>query len=149
MTAENQKIYDSGPSKPSDDFWLKHGQTMLTDSLPSIRSAAKSLMTGLGLLKAIYLGILGFADLVPKDAQTVEKAVFVIPLLIWLYALYNCLYVMMTQKLNLNLHCPDDIRAESQAVLKEKQNALTWAFCLLALGLIAATVLLLLLPLNL
>lgn len=138
MPNENEKIYDSPPSKPTDTFWLKQGEKMLKDSLPSIREAAKSLMTGLGLLKAIYLGILGFAEFVPKTMPLPYKALFISPLLLWLCALYCCLCVMMTKEYKINLHSPDDIREKSQSQLKAKQKSLQLAFWLLAIGLITA-----------
>lgn len=141
MPNENEKIYDSGPSKPSDSFWLKQGEKMVEESLASIRGAAKSLMTGLGLLKGIYLGILGFADFVPATLPLPVKGLFILPLLFWLGALYCCLCVMMTKEYEVNLHSPDDIREKSQATLKSKQGSLVCAFWLLAIGLIAAMLL--------
>ncbi|MHC4559366.1 MAG: hypothetical protein ACYS80_18900 [Planctomycetota bacterium] len=138
MANDNEKIYESPPSKPSDSFWLKQGEKMLEDSLPSIREAAKSLMTGLGVLKAIYLGILGFADLVPKTASLSLKSLFTLPLLLWLGALYFCLCVMMTKESQINLHSPEDIRQSAKQALKSKQNYLKLAFWLLTIGLFLA-----------
>ena len=138
MANENEKIYESPPSKPSDTFWLEQGKKMLEGSLPSIRDAAKSLMTGLGVLKAIYLGILGFADLVPKTASLSLKSLFTLPLLLWLGALYFCLCVMMTKESQINLHSPDDIRQSAEQALKSKQNSLKLAFWLLTIGLLLA-----------
>ncbi len=138
MANENEKIYDSGPSEPDDDFWLEQGVKMVEGSLPSVREAAKSLMTGLGVLKAIYLGILGFADLVPKTASLSLKSLFTLPLIFWLCALYCCLCVMMTKESQINLHSPDDIRQSAEQSLKSKQNSLKLAFWLLTIGLIFA-----------
>ena len=59
----------------------------------------------------------------------------------WLGAVYNCLRVRMTQKLDINLHSPDDIREESQSILKNKNTQLCLAFWMLTLGLIAALML--------
>ncbi|MCP4613107.1 MAG: hypothetical protein GY845_30810 [Planctomycetes bacterium] len=138
---ENEKIYDSGQSEPDDDFWFEQGKKMVEESLPSIRDAAKSLMTSLGILNAIYLGILGFADLVPKTAPKTLKGLFVSPLIFWLIALYCCLCVMMTEKSQINLHSPDNIRQNTEDALKSKQFFLKLAFWLLTIGLILAIVL--------
>ncbi len=138
MANENEKIYDSGPSEPDDDFWLEQGRKMVEGSLPSVRDAAKSLMTGLGVLKAIYLGILGFADLVPKTASLSLKSLFTLPLIFWLGALYCCLCVMMTKESQINLYSPDNIRQNAECTLKSKQNSLKLAFWLLTIGLIFA-----------
>lgn len=138
MANENEKIYDSGPSEPDDDFWLEQGKKMLEGSLPSIRDAAKSLMTGLGVLKAIYLGILGFADIVPKTASLGLKSLFTLPLIFWLGALYFCLCVMMTEESRINLYSPDNIRQNAECTLKSKQNSLKLAFWLLTIGLLLA-----------
>ncbi len=138
MANENEKIYDSGPSEPDDDFWLEQGRKMLEGSLSSVREAAKSLMTGLGVLKAIYLGILGFADLFPKTASLELKSLFTLPLIFWLGALYCCLCVMITKESQINLYSPDNIRQNAECTLKSKQNSLKLAFWLLTIGLIFA-----------
>ena len=59
---------DSPPADPEHLFWLEQGRRMLTDSvsLTAVREAAKSMMTGLGAMQTIYIGVLGFADFVPK-----------------------------------------------------------------------------------
>ena len=59
----------------------------------------------------------------------------------WLGAVYNCLRVMTTQRLDINLYSPDDIREESQSILKNKNTQLCLAFWMLTLGLITALVL--------
>jgi hypothetical protein len=94
------------------------------------------------MLSAVYLGILGFAKLVPETASFVQKAAFVTPLVFWLLALYFSLDVMMTKQLSINLHSPDDIRKQSEEILKEKQRHLYWAFGALAAGFAIALVLL-------
>lgn len=125
---DEEKIYDSPPSEPEDEFWLDQGKKMIEDSMRSVRDAAKSLMTGLGLLKTIYLGILGFADFIPARLPQFYKSLFIVPLLFWLFALYHCLLVMMTKRLTINLHSPDNIRSQSGKILMEKQKSLQWAF---------------------
>ena len=142
MAAKKEVIYDSPPSQPDDDFWLDQGRKMLDASLGAVRDAAKSLMTGLGLLKGIYLGILAFADFIPKSLPLLLKGLFILPLLCWLTALYCSLQVMMTQRLDLHLHSPEEIRQKSAAVLVDKQRHLQYAFRALSLGLIVAFLLL-------
>jgi hypothetical protein len=142
MAKQKEIIYDSAPSQPDDDFWLEQGRKMLGESYGAARKAAKTLMRGLGMLNAVYLGILGFAKLVPEYASFVQKSVFVTPLVFWLLALYFSLEVMMTKQLSINLHSPDDIRKNSEEVLKEKQRHLYWALGALAVGLAIALLLL-------
>jgi len=95
-------------------------------------------MAGLGVLKGIYLGILGFPDFVPKAALWPAKGLFLLPLLFWLLALYCCLCVMMIKAHSINLHSPESIRQICESTLKEKQKSLLCAFVMLALGLIIA-----------
>ncbi len=57
----SEKVYDSPPSEPDDDFWLEQGGRMLAESLTTVRTAASALLSALGVLQGIYLGILGFA----------------------------------------------------------------------------------------
>lgn len=142
MADEKEIIYDSAPAEPDDDFWLEQGQKMISGSITAVREAAKALMTGLGLLKGIYLGVLGFADYIPKTMPLLHRSLFLLPLLLWVTALYLCLQVMMTTRLDINLHSPDDIRKKSESVLNEKQGRLRWAFWTLVIGLVAALMLL-------
>jgi hypothetical protein len=141
MITEQQEIIESAPSETDDDFWLDQGKKMVEGSLASVREAAKSLLTGLGVLQGIYLGILGFAEFIPKTMPILQKSLFIIPLLCWLMALYQSLQVMMTLVFNVHLHSPDDIRMMSDTMLKEKQGKLKWAFWFLTLGLVMAFVL--------
>ena len=141
MPDENGKIYESPGDEFDDDFWLEHGKKMLEESLPTTRDAAKSLMTGLGLLKAFYLGILGFSEYIPKDMPVAQKSLFFTPLIVWLIALYFSIEAIIPQRLAVNLRSPDDIRRKSQSQLRAKQKSLLWAFWLLAAGLVSALLL--------
>ena len=98
------------------------------------------------VLIILGLGILGFADFIPKSMPLLQKCLFVLPFLFWLSALHHSLQVMMTQPLNINLHSPDDIRKKSEEVLKKKQNNLQRAFWALTVGIIVALLLLILRP---
>ena len=60
----------------------------------------------------------------------------------WLLALYFCIEVVMTRRLDIYLHSPTDLREKSTALLLEKQRSLQWAFYLLAVGMIVAFLLL-------
>jgi hypothetical protein len=142
MPNENEKIYDSPPSEPDDDFWLEQGKQMIEGSFEAVQEAAKALMTGLGLLQSIYLGILGFADYIPKTLSLPVKTIFLLPLVLWLLALHSCLQVMMTKRLDINLFSPDDIRSNYNQVLRDKQKHLKSGFWELTIGLIVAFLLL-------
>ena len=142
MPNENEKIYDSPPSEPDDDFWLEQGKKMIEGSFGAVQEATKSLMTGLGLLQSIYLGILGFADYIPKTLSLPVKTIFLLPLLFWLLALYSCLQVMMTKRLDITLFSPDDIRSNYNRVLRDKQKNLKSGFWELTIGLVVAFLLL-------
>ncbi|HEV7890076.1 MAG TPA: hypothetical protein VGP08_05530 [Pyrinomonadaceae bacterium] len=139
VTARRQpteKIYDSPPSEPDDELWLTHGAKMLEDSVPSVRNAASALITELGLLQTAYLGILGFAKFIPEEMDIYKKALFVVPLVPWVFATYFCLRVMKTELLNINLRSPTDIRKKAAKLLEDKQRDLEIAFALLIAGII-------------
>jgi hypothetical protein len=70
------------------------------------------------------------------------KALLVLPLILWLLALYFSLEVMMTRRRDLNLLSPDDIRQKSNEILDAKQKNLQAAFWCLAVGLVLAILLL-------
>lgn len=131
-------IYQSAPSEPDDDFWLEQANKLIVESLPAVREAAKSLMTGLGALQGIYLGMLGFAKFIPETAQWWEKAMFFPPLLCWMLGLYQCLKVAKTEELTIYRNSPADIRQKLGELAKEKQRELDLAFYWMLGGLAAA-----------
>jgi hypothetical protein len=130
------KIYASGACEPEDDpLWSGTARWSLT---PTVRTAASSLTTAIGVLQGIYLGVLGFAKFVPETLPLYQKALFIIPLILWLVALYNCIDVGLTKRIDVYMNSPEDIRQKSLALAAEKQRSLQWAFWLLTLGLLAA-----------
>ena len=135
-------VYASAPSEVDDDLWLEQGKLMIKESLATVRGAANALMTALGVLQGVYLGILGFSNFIPKTLPLAQKLLFALPLLVWLFALYNCVLVAMTEKLTVNLQSPSDIRDQSTRLLEEKQHYLEIAFWMFAVGLLAAFALL-------
>ncbi|MDW7682172.1 MAG: hypothetical protein SCK70_16535 [bacterium] len=126
MSDQNDIIYDSPASAPDDAFWLEQGRKMVTGSLSGVRSAASSLISALGVIKAIYFGILGFAEFIPENWSIWGKCLFITPLLIWLIALYCCVQVVMTQKLILYLHSPEHIQRIYESTIMQKQRQLEW-----------------------
>lgn len=141
MSATNEKIFDSPASDPEDDFWLEHGRQMVTESLPAVRSAANALIMAIGVMEAIYMGILGFGEFIPTDLPFLQKIIFALPLLIWLGSIYCCIGVVMTRELQVYLYSPEDIKKKATSFVLEKQRQLKWGFWLLVVGLIAAFVL--------
>jgi hypothetical protein len=134
----SDKIYSSAPSEPDDDFWLEEGKRMVTESLGSVRNAANSLTASLGMLQSFYLGILSLGQALPAQARWWEKALFVAPMMLWLLALYLCIAVVMTKKLEVFVNSPSDVREKSMQMLLQKQRQLQWAMILLAAGLVGA-----------
>lgn len=136
MENKEEKIYESEASQADDDFWMEQGRKMVEMSLGAVLEGAKSLLTGLGLMISVYLGILGFADFIPKSSSILIKAIFVLPLLIWLYAVRFCLRVIMTKELSLNPFSPDEIQKRYENLLREKEEDLILGFRCLSVGLI-------------
>lgn len=131
-------IYQSPASEPDDDFWLEQANKMIVDSLPAVRSATSALMTGLGALQGIYLGMLGFAKFVPETMELRLKALFIVPPLCWMVGLLQCLQVMKTENLQFFRHSPEDIRQSLKKLAKRKQRKLELAFYWMLSGLLAA-----------
>jgi hypothetical protein len=138
---KNEEIFESAPSEPDDEFWLEQGTKMIADSIPSIRSAADSVIKALGALQSVWLGILGFAKIIPESWPVLSKAFFVVPFLFWMPAMYFCVQIMATQLLNINPNSPSDIREQTTQLVIEKQVQLEKALLYLFLGIIAAFVL--------
>ena len=132
------EIFESAPPAPDDDLWLEYGRKQLTESPAAIRSAASALLTGLGAMQGIYLGVLGFAKFIPEDIALVKKFFFVAPLLLWMIAVYHCLQVLRTDLAQMNLLSPSQIRASHEAWVREKQRLLDHAFWWMFGGMVAA-----------
>ncbi len=141
MSENNEIIYDSPTSDPEDDFWLEHGRQMVTESLSAVRSAANALIVALGIVEGFYLGVLGFSNFIPDEMVLWKKALFIFPLLFWMISIYFCVGVVMTRKIDVFLHSPNDIKEKSTKFTLEKQRQLQWGFWFLAIGLIVAFVL--------
>lgn len=135
-----EDIPDSPRADPEHLFWLEQGRKMLTDSvsLTAVREAAKSMMTGLGAMQTIYIGVLGFADFIPKTMDLPLKWAFALPPIPWLIALYLCLKVLKTDGMEVRLKSPGEIRDRLQQLVRDKQHDLDVAFWLLLAGLVTA-----------
>ncbi len=144
MTDQNEKIYDSPPSGPDDEFWLEQGRELIKTSIPGVRDAAKSLMTGLGLFKGIYLGIVGFAEFIPKTIPVYMKCIYMTPMVFWMAGAWLCLRVLMTRDRKMLSHSPDDIRRAMEQIMNEKQGQLEWAFGAAVCGMVFAMILVIL-----
>lgn len=140
MLEQNQTeiIYDSAPSESDDDLWLTHGAKMLEESVPAVRTAASEVIKALGMLMTVYLGILGFAKFIPESMEVYNKALFVVPIVPWVIAIYYSLRVMKTDIIRINLRSPSDIRGKAAELLEEKQRYLEFAYALLTAGIVLA-----------
>ena len=143
MAEPDEEIFDSPSSDPEDAIWLEQGKLMLTESLESVRCAANGLLTALGLLEAIYLGIIGFAEFLPESCPLTTQMLFFTPLLLWLVSIYFCVLVLLTKRFEIRLHAPREIKTLSNQILHERQRYLMLAFWTLAAGLVAAFALML------
>ena len=144
MPQPDDEIFDSPPSDPEDAIWLEQGKLMLTESMESMRSAANGLLTALGLLETIYLGIIGFAKFIPETCPLTTQMLFFTPLLFWLLSIYFCVRVLLPKRFEIRLFAPREIKALSNQILRERQRYLLLAFWTLAVGLVAAFFLILL-----
>ena len=138
--SQTEVIYESAPSEVDDELWLAHGAKMLEESVPGVRGAASELIKALGMLQTVYLGILGFAKFIPEGMEVYNKALFVAPIVPWVWAIYYCLRVMKTEIVRINLRSPSDIREKAAELLEEKQRYLEIAFVLLIVGIVLAFV---------
>lgn len=138
MPDEIIDLGDSPPTPPDADLWLEYGRKLVNDAPDRLRGAATSLMTGLGALQGIYLGILGFAIFIPETIDVRLKLVLVVPLMLWMLALYHCLKVLMTDVSEVHLNSPSDLRQDYARMIAEKQHLLTVAFWLMLGWLIVA-----------
>ena len=143
MADKEEKIYRSPDSEPDDAFWLEMGKKMVEESLPAIRAAAIHMITGIWVMEGIYLGILGFTKLPAKSLNLPMKILLIVPLLLWIIALFGGVRVLKTHEMQVYLHSPDDIRKKAAASLKEKQRYLNQAFWTLAAGVFLAVILIL------
>lgn len=141
QTKKVDVIYQSAPSEPDDDFWLEQANKLIVESLPAVRAAATSMMTGLGALQGIYIGMLGFVKFIPDTAELWMKVLFIAPLLCWMAGLHQCLKVAKSEELSFYRNSPEDIRQKIGDLSKEKQQELDVAYYWMVVGLIGVFVL--------
>jgi hypothetical protein len=135
---DTDDILTSAPSAPDDDYWLEQGRKLHGESLAAVRTAAENLLKGLTALQGLYLAILGFSKYVPETIGTVEKFLFVVPLLLWMIATYHAVQVQMTESREINLHAPAEIRDWLNELARGKQRSLQTALWWFFAGLAAA-----------
>jgi len=111
---------------------------MVEDSIPSLRNAASELLKAFAMLMTVYLGILGFAHFIPENLEAYNKALFIVPIVLWVIAVFYCLRVMKTEIVRINLRSPSEIRDRAAKLLRQKQRYLEVAFGLLITGIVFA-----------
>jgi len=136
MPEENTTVYDSPPSDPMDLFWLEQGKKLVEDSIGAITDGTKSMITVVGLLKGIYIGIIGFADFIPKTFPLMYKFLYLLPLLFWLVALHSYGYVLSTRKVQFNIHNPGEIKDIYFQILAQKQQSFNIGLWLQSIGIV-------------
>jgi len=139
--ANPPEVYDSIMPEPDDAFWLDQGRKMVEDSSSALQDAAKYMTTCLGVIVAIYVGVLGFGDFA-KEMSFGQACLFMLPVLSWLASIFFCMCVLRTGIYTLCLNSPTDIRCKYEVILETKQSNLNWAFGCLSAGLLIAAFLL-------
>lgn len=86
----------------------------------------------------MYLGLLGFGDLVPSSFPLPLKLLFLLPLACWFLAFYLCLLVLLTRQLSFHPNAPEEIRQVHEHLLVRRQRLLMAAFVVMAVGLVSA-----------
>ncbi len=129
-------------SSDAEKFWKEQGRELLKSSIPSIEAAGKQLITLLTTMQGIYLGVVAYSEFSKKLAEIPKAQHFllVIPLLIWLGALYAALHIFRTQKYTFH---PDDVKKIQETyenIAAVKQQTLTPTFQLIVAGLLAAVI---------
>ena len=142
MSENKHEVFESAPEKPLDDFWLEQGKKLIEGSIPALQDAAKNLITLLGLLNTLYMGILAFTDYTTVSGGFFLKSAYGLPLICWLASLYFVLKVVMTRHRDINPLSPEDIERAYIDIVKTKQFNLRASFWFITAGLIFAAILL-------
>ena len=128
------------PLDAEDTFWLEQGRELLKGSIAAIENAGKQLITLLTTMQGIYLGAVAYSEFTKKLAHVPvwQHLVLIIPLLIWLCALYFALNIFRTQAYKIRLNAPGEIEAAFDRIAAAKQKFLSFTYWLIVLGLLAA-----------
>lgn len=121
-------------------FWKEQGRELLKRSISAIEAAGKQLITLLTTMQGIYLGVVAYSEFTKKlaDIPPWQHFLLVIPLLIWLIALYFALKIFHTQEYTFH---PDDveaIRKSYQTITALKQKNLDLTYRWIVAGLVVA-----------
>ncbi len=123
-----------------DEFWLEQGKEFVKSSIPAIQDAGKHLITMLTTMQGIYLAAVAYSEIM-KTVGTFPKwqyFVLVLPLLIWLGALYFALNIFRTKGYEIHLNAPDEIKRKLDEIASFKQNNLNRTYYLIVFGFLVA-----------
>jgi hypothetical protein len=85
----------------------------------------------------VYLGLLGFGDLVPSSFPLPLKLLFLLPLACWFLAFYLCL-LLPTRQRSFPPNAPEEIRQVHEHLLARRQQLLMAMFVVMAVGQVSA-----------
>lgn len=138
MAKNKEIIFESALPELGDDFWLEQGKNLFENTVNSLNEAAKLFITGIGLMKGIYLGILGFSDVVANAVTQQNKFILIVPFLCWILSLFYALRVIVLQREKMFIFSPEDIREKYFVLVKSKRFNLKLSFYTFVVGLFSA-----------
>jgi len=138
------EILQSSVLTDEEKFWLEQGKKYVDKSIDAIEAAGKQLLAMLTTVNGIYLAAVTFSDLMKTSLEFAYRILFIAPFLLWLAAIFFAMRLFKTQKHQVVLISPDDIKKFYQRVVSHKQSQLNWCFVFLVGGLVVVMIALLL-----
>lgn len=104
----DEKLTDRNILQPWESVWLGYGQELLKNSPDLIDGTAKSLVTMISAVTAIYTGALAFVSITEKSFVYPTNLVFLIPYIPFLISIYFSIVVINPRILKFK---PDDVNS--------------------------------------
>ena len=127
------------PVTELDEFWLDTARTAVKESVASLEEAAKQLIAAVTLVEGIYFAAVSWSDLhkvmaVSGTEAWFRIALFVSPIVLWLFCLFFAVRVFTPETYKTNLSSPEMAEQFYREMVRHKHRNLKRAYWALLSG---------------
>ena len=127
------------PVTELDEFWLDTARTAVKESVASLEEAAKQLIAAVTLVEGIYFAAVSWSDMhkvmaVSGTEAWFRIALFVSPIVLWLFCLFFAVRVFTPKTYKTNLSSPEMAEQFYREMVRHKHRNLKRAYWALLFG---------------
>lgn len=133
MEDDELGVQEGKEASAEQQFFQQKYREMKSNSPDKHDDLAKSFITTVGMLATIYFGVLTFSKIIDKPGWF--KAIAVMPILIWLFAVMSALMGLLPGKYSLLKDVPVSVKAALEDITKHKYKCMRYCGWLTLAGL--------------